>query len=113
MLKSFGQRIRCLRERKGVTLNAYAKQLGVSAGYLSNLETGKTETIPLSLLETLQKEFAIFPIASSDNEDVHLTDRFSSIQQQYQSLVPLNPEAAEYLLSSFENGIVYFLKEKK
>lgn len=113
MLKRLGQRIRNLRERKGVTLNAYAKELGVSAGYLSNLETGKTETIPLSLLETLQKEFAIFPIASSENEDVHLSVRFSSIQQQYQSLVALNPQAAEYLLASFENGMDYFLKEKK
>ncbi|MGM0780211.1 MAG: helix-turn-helix domain-containing protein [Bacillota bacterium] len=81
--KEFGAKNKKFAERKGMTLNAYAKQLGATAGYLSNQETEKTETIPLSLLETLQKEFAIFPVVSSEKEDVHLTDRFSSIQQQY------------------------------
>jgi transcriptional regulator with XRE-family HTH domain len=37
----FGQRLRDLREKRGVTLKQMATQLGVSAAYLSALEHGK------------------------------------------------------------------------
>ncbi len=36
----FGNRIRALRESRGVTLKAMAAELGVSAAYLSSLEHG-------------------------------------------------------------------------
>lgn len=36
----FGDRIRALRDRRGVTLKAMAAELGVSSAYLSSLEHG-------------------------------------------------------------------------
>ena len=50
-MQEIGQQIRQIRNRKGISLNAYANELGVSSGYLSNLETGKTQNITLSVLE--------------------------------------------------------------
>lgn len=55
-MQEIGQQIRQIRNRKGISLNAYANELGVSSGYLSNLETGKTQNITLSVLEQLQKD---------------------------------------------------------
>jgi len=60
MLNNFGKRIRFLREQKGISLNEFAKKLIVSSGYLSNLETGKTETIPLSLLKNCKRNLLYF-----------------------------------------------------
>lgn len=37
----FGQRLRAMREERGVTLKAMAAELGVSASYLSALEHGR------------------------------------------------------------------------
>jgi transcriptional regulator with XRE-family HTH domain len=42
MHQDLGQQIQMIRRKKGITLSDYAKMLGISAGYLSNLETGKT-----------------------------------------------------------------------
>ena len=55
MLENVGATIRMLRE-KGISLNNFAATLDVSAGYLSHLETGKTDNIPLRLLPKLQEE---------------------------------------------------------
>ena len=42
MITQLGQTIRNLRKQKNITLNDFADKLDISAGYLSNLETGKT-----------------------------------------------------------------------
>lgn len=110
MWKNVGQRIRILREKEGITLNAFAKKLGVSSGYLSQLETGKTETIPLSLLEKLQEELGIFSIDHGVEENTAAIFRFSKSRHRYEKLLALNPTAAEYLLKTFESGIEYFLR---
>jgi transcriptional regulator with XRE-family HTH domain len=107
MLEHFGERIRLLREKKGITLNEFAKELGVSPGYLSELERGKKERITFPVLEKLQDKLAILPIENVENEESH---RFISLHQHYGKLMETNPEAASYLLSTFENGIQYFLK---
>ncbi|OCA91302.1 hypothetical protein A8F94_05430 [Bacillus sp. FJAT-27225] len=110
MLRNLGQRIRLLREQKGISLNAFAKELGVSSGYLSQLETGKTDTIPLHILDKLQLELGILPIESQSDE---ISQRFLSIRYQYEKILNKNPEAANYLLTTFENGIQFFLMNKK
>lgn len=110
MFQNLGQQIRLLRERKGITLNAFAKELGVSTGYLSQLETGKTENISLKVLEKLQGELSILSLEKLDDETSY---RFERIQQQYNTLLKNNPDAAEYLLSTFENGLDYFSKRKR
>ncbi|NEY98659.1 helix-turn-helix domain-containing protein [Heyndrickxia shackletonii] len=45
MLKNLGQKIRLMSEKKGISLNPFAKALGISSGYLSQLETGKTKAV--------------------------------------------------------------------
>jgi transcriptional regulator with XRE-family HTH domain len=109
MLRHLGQRIRLLREQKGITLNEFAKELGVSPGYLSELERGKKERITFQVLDKLQEKLAILPIENIEDEE---SCRFTSLHRYYGELVETNPEAAAYLLSTFENGIQYFLKGK-
>lgn len=55
MITQLGQTIRNLRKQKNITLNDFADKLDISAGYLSNLETGKTDTISLQLLVKLSE----------------------------------------------------------
>ena len=53
MIQNLGQTIRNLRKQKGISLQNFAEQIEVSPGYLSNLETQKTDTISLTLLSKL------------------------------------------------------------
>ncbi|UZJ80554.1 helix-turn-helix domain-containing protein [Fictibacillus sp. KU28468] len=110
MMQDLGKRIRFLRQKKGITLNAFAKQLGVSSGYLSQLETGKTGTIELGLLEKIQKDLVIFTMVSPDQETDQTSFRFNRAMKQYRDLSETEPGTAEYLLSSFEKGLEQFLK---
>ncbi|WHY93086.1 helix-turn-helix transcriptional regulator [Neobacillus cucumis] len=112
MLQNVGQRIRTIRMQKGISLNEFAKRLNVSSGYLSNLETGKTETIPLSLLETLQKELMILPVESGEKVLSETSLRLNRATKELALLENQNPEAAEYLVSSLEHGINWFLTNK-
>lgn len=52
---TFGQRLRRHREQRNMGLNELSKVIGVSPGYLSNLETGKTDKVSLPLLEKLSQ----------------------------------------------------------
>lgn len=105
MINEIGKHIRTLRTQKGIGLNTFAKQLGVSPAYLSNLETGKTDTIQLSLLQKLQDELQLIII-----------DNFSSIQDETQyritrastllhSLIQQDKALGYYLLETLERGI--------
>ena len=60
MLQHLGKTIRTLRKHKGITLNELASTLHVSPGYLSNLETMKTDTVSLAFLEQIQEELNLF-----------------------------------------------------
>jgi len=109
MLNQLGSLIRTSRKQKGISLNEFAERLGVSAGYLSNLETGKTVTINLSLLEKLQEELNLLPIKEIDEAN---NDEFRyRIEKVFELLIQLNqknPNEAEYLLSFVEKGIELF-----
>ncbi|MDT3417002.1 transcriptional regulator with XRE-family HTH domain [Brevibacillus aydinogluensis] len=110
MLNDFGKHVRALRKQKGIGLNAFAERLGVSPAYLSNLETGKTKTIHLQILDHLQKELALLPIASH----VAQSEAELRIQRMSNRLIELyrkNPREAMYLLSIVEQGIDLFLPE--
>ena len=109
MLQEIGQRIRTLRTSKGIGLNAFAERISVSPGYLSNLETGKTDTIQLSLLEKLQSELHLLPLelesaGEFDSRLNHAKIRLKELEQSH-------PEAAEYLLTTFEKGLELLLKK--
>jgi transcriptional regulator with XRE-family HTH domain len=112
MITEIGQRIRTLRKKCGYNLNELANKLGVSAGYLSNLETGKSETIQLSLLQQLQDEFAIFNLETikviEEDEDFEL--RLLHINHLLRMINKENPDQSAYLLSIVEKGSDLFLK---
>jgi transcriptional regulator with XRE-family HTH domain len=105
-----GQRIRIIRDMKGYTLNGFAKKIGVSSGYLSNLETGKTEKVSLEILKKIQKELLIFPTVPPDQEDED-SFRVNRALEHYKQLAKKDPKTAEYLLSNFENGLEFFSKK--
>ncbi|QSB48701.1 helix-turn-helix domain-containing protein [Parageobacillus toebii] len=111
MLQHIGERIRVLRKQKGISLNAFAEKLNVSPAYLSNLETGKTDTIQLSLLEKLQEELSLLPVETTHSSDSEFDIRIQHVMQQLKELEQKHPEVADYLLSTLERGVHLFLNE--
>ncbi|WP_088356755.1 helix-turn-helix domain-containing protein [Bacillus cereus] len=107
MLQNLGKTIRSLRKHKGITLNEFANQLNVSPGYLSNLETAKTDTITFSLLEQLQKELNLFPALTqeTDSSPHELHFRLQRLFQMIQQVHDTNPELANYFISHLEKGL--------
>ncbi|MFY0803579.1 helix-turn-helix domain-containing protein [Peribacillus frigoritolerans] len=107
MLNEIGYVIRKLRIQKGIGLNDFATKLEVSSGYLSNLETGKTETIHLSVLEKIQEELNIFPMENfgemkTDSEFDYRVNRVNTLLAQLHNK---NRKQAEYFLNIIEQGM--------
>jgi transcriptional regulator with XRE-family HTH domain len=111
MLEHIGQRIRTLRKQKGIGLNAFAAKLNISPAYLSNLETGKTDTIQLSLLEKLQEELSLLPVETTHSNNSEFDIRIQHVMQHLKELEQKHPEIADYLLSTLERGVHLFLNE--
>jgi transcriptional regulator with XRE-family HTH domain len=109
-VQELGQRIRMIRDKKGFTVKEFAQKIGVSAGYLSNLETGKTDNIKMEVLEKIQKELLILPSVPPDQED-ESSFRMNRAMEHYKRLASKDPKTAEYLLTTFENGLELFTKK--
>ncbi|QOY36645.1 helix-turn-helix domain-containing protein [Anaerobacillus isosaccharinicus] len=111
-MKNFGQKIRTIREQKNIGLNQMAARLDVSSGYLSNLERGKTETIPLSLLEKLETELNFSKsefFATNKQQDAldfnELHYRIDRCCEHLKMLENKRPELADYLVTVVEQGL--------
>lgn len=105
MINEIGKHIRTLRTQKGIGLNTFAKQLGVSPAYLSNLETGKTDTIQLSLLQKLQDELHLITI---DNSSLPLDEtkyRIARASTLLHNLIQQDKAFGYYILETLEKGI--------
>jgi transcriptional regulator with XRE-family HTH domain len=111
MLQNLGQHIRTLRQQKGIGLNAFAERLGVSSGYLSNLETGKTDSIQMTILEKLQEEFTLLPLQAEPLDD-DINYRVNRVKYRLKELEHQNPEGVDYLLATLENGLDLLLKKE-
>ncbi|MBE6069179.1 MAG: helix-turn-helix transcriptional regulator [Clostridium lundense] len=61
MQHQLGETIRKYRKQKGYTMAQLANKLEISIGLLSNIETGKTDSLQLNLLNNLVKTLAIPP----------------------------------------------------
>jgi transcriptional regulator with XRE-family HTH domain len=107
-----GERIRILRTQKGIGLNVFAAQLNISASYLSNLETGKTDTIQLSLLEKLQDELSLLPIENFHFYDQELDIRLQQAVKKLKELEKSHPDVIQYLLTILEHGLEFFQNKK-
>lgn len=110
MLDNLGEKIRELRTQKGFGLNEFAKILDISASYLSQLETGKTENINFTLLQRLQEELSLLPL--SMETDAELESRLHRAVQQVKFLQGVDEEAAEFLIHNLETTIEWFLDRK-
>lgn len=108
MINQLGQKVRELRSQMGFGLNEFARKIGVSPGYLSNLETGKTDTIPLAILEKLQNELQLLPLKDEPQIFSEIELRCKKINRLLHQLNSENPEAVEYLLSTIEKGLDLF-----
>ncbi|KAA0547403.1 helix-turn-helix transcriptional regulator [Bacillus sp. BGMRC 2118] len=105
MFKEFGKILRYIREQKGYGLNQFASQIGVSPAYLSNLETGKSDTIKLHILENLEKEFQLFHFSKSYSDEDDFSFRIEYASNKLIHLKNTNPQLASFLLQTLENGI--------
>lgn len=106
-MSNFGQQLRQIRQQKGFGLNELAKEIGVSPAYLSNLETGKTQTIQLEILSKLQQELHMI-INEEDPENDPTVWRAERICKLLVDLQSTNPKAANYLMSMVEQGVECF-----
>jgi len=107
LLQHLGKTIRTLRKHKGITLNELASTLHVSPGYLSNLETMKTDTVSLVFLEQIQEELNLFPALTqeTDSSNHELDFRLKRLCQVLQKTHDENPVLANYFLSHIEKGL--------
>jgi transcriptional regulator with XRE-family HTH domain len=106
-MSNFGQQLRQIRHQKGYGLNEFAKELGVSPAYLSNLETGKTKTIQLDVLSKLQQELHLH-VDESDSKVEPVVWRAARICELLLDLHARNPDAADYLMTMVEQGVEQF-----
>jgi transcriptional regulator with XRE-family HTH domain len=70
----FGERVRCLRNDRGITLRQMAKDIGVSGAYLSALEHGKRSRPSWHLV---QRIITYFNVIWDDAEDLARLARLS------------------------------------
>ncbi|MGV3288336.1 helix-turn-helix domain-containing protein [Bacillus wiedmannii] len=105
MISELGKHIRTLRNQKGIGLNTFAKQLGVSPAYLSNLETGKTDTIQLSLLQKLQDELHLITMDNFSLIQDETKYRIARASALLHILMQQNEAFGYYLLETLEKGI--------
>ncbi|HDR8475983.1 TPA: helix-turn-helix transcriptional regulator [Bacillus cereus] len=105
MINEIGKHIRTLRTQKGIGLNTFAKQLGVSPAYLSNLETGKTDTIQLSLLQKLQDELHLITMDNSLLIQDEIKYRIARASTLLHNLIQQDKALGYYLLETLEKGI--------
>lgn len=105
MFNNFGKILRSIREKEGYGLNQFAKKIGVSPAYLSNLETGKSDTIKLQILEKLTEEFHLFSGSNTNKKVSEFTFRTDRAMEKLTTLVTLNPRLANFLLETIEQGI--------
>jgi transcriptional regulator with XRE-family HTH domain len=104
-----GKKIRDLRKSKGLTITEFSKELGVSAGYLSNLETEKTETISISLIEKLEKNYHLRLFQSKDKLSSEIDDQVERLSKGLVELYELNKDQADYLIDTLQRGLNLFL----
>ncbi|MGM0805988.1 MAG: helix-turn-helix domain-containing protein [Bacillota bacterium] len=112
MRQEIGKRVKFLRQKKGYSQEEYAKLIGQSKAYICKIEAGKSKSIYFHILEELVQEGLFAPelASGSDKERDFRTDR---IWRQYRALAATDKDAADYLLTCFENGLHLHLAKNK
>lgn len=95
MQSQLGEIIRKYRKQKGYTMTQLAARLGISMGLLSNIETGKSSSLQLTLLNNIVKELDIpvselelfsepYPI---EDLSINLTKDYNKIKSSLEKLI--------------------------
>ncbi|SFS75877.1 helix-turn-helix domain-containing protein [Paenibacillus sp. BC26] len=103
-MRTLGQQVRNMRIENDIGLNEYAKELEVSAGYLSNFETGKTDTVQLKVLEKILVDLGL----TSEVMDSTLDQRIRRITSLLVTLHNESPLAFDYFANNIEQGVRLF-----
>lgn len=116
MFENFGQKIRILREKKGISLNQFAKSLNVSPSYLSTLETGQRTKVDISFLQKIENELNIVSTEINTTTQKEFNDfhyRAENIFQDLKKIEQTNPIAANYWLTILEDGVKLFHQKEQ
>lgn len=95
MQQQLGETIRKYRNKKGYTINQLSHKLDISIGLLSNIETGKTDSFQLTLLNNIVNKLGIpiselklfskpYPI---DELNIDVTKNFNKISSSLEILI--------------------------
>ncbi|MEH7349130.1 helix-turn-helix domain-containing protein [Gottfriedia acidiceleris] len=106
MTLQIGKKIRYIRANLGISLNSFAKEIGVSPAYLSNLENEKTDTIAIPVLEMLQKKYNLISNEQEDITPFHIDAQITFLNLL--SLNMTNPRASSFILENLKNTLQYF-----
>lgn len=98
MQYQLGETIRKYRKQKGYTMVQLANKLEISIGLLSNIETGKTDSLQLNLLNNIVKTLDI-PLSELQlfSEPYPIKELNISIVEDYNKIKP----SLETLLNAF------------
>jgi transcriptional regulator with XRE-family HTH domain len=102
MFHNLGKKIRNLRLTRNISISEFAYELGVSGSYLSNLETGKTDSIKIETLEVLYRKFGMFKESSETNFS---NERMVCCFNLLDELKKEKPAAVDYYLELIEKGV--------
>ncbi|MFE5321343.1 helix-turn-helix domain-containing protein [Paenibacillus sp. NPDC056579] len=108
-MSEIGLYIRSIRQQRGADVAEFARELGVSPDYLRNLESGRTQTIQLEVINKLQNEF--FTIESDNGLELEyepqdaVGTRIDRLAASLKALHETDPAAADYLIRTAEQGL--------
>jgi transcriptional regulator with XRE-family HTH domain len=92
----FGERIREIRKKQGMSLNKLSKESEVAQGYLSDLENNKTTNPSLETLNKISKSLGVSLSELVSTNDIDIND--------FANNETLNPEIMwGYLINAAEN----------
>ncbi|MCA9631970.1 MAG: helix-turn-helix transcriptional regulator, partial [Myxococcales bacterium] len=98
MPQRFGERIRKARKEKGLGLRATARDIGISATFLSRIESGKEDAVPRE--EVIRKLAAIL-----DDDFDELMALAGRVSQAVRNHVREDPQMPEFLRQVRERNI--------
>ncbi|TBL77258.1 helix-turn-helix domain-containing protein [Paenibacillus thalictri] len=109
-----GRQLQRIRQHKGIGLNEFARELGVSPVYLSNLETGRTQTIQLEVLHKLENELLEAADAGLPDTmyEAPVELRIDELAARLKRLAVVDVAAAEFLLNTAEQGIAFWVRRE-
>ena len=100
-----GENIKKLRERKNISLNAFARKCNMSPGYLSDLEKGKKLNPSMDLLDKIASELGV-TVQQLLKENIDEADEIDKLEADmkilYSKIKDLTPNDRKKILKTIE-----------